>query len=129
MCVIVEAEDVGAQHYWDFYVGVDDGKFVAGNTVSSEIAVGPATIGNTYMHCSTNGNEYSYCSECGNDMSSKRIMNCPNSEKSTTYSFGVISANSKGDVIIGASVSAHAILGGHASVGFNISEFCRRLFD
>ena len=124
-----EISNVGVEHYWDFYLGIDDGTTVAGNTVSSEIGMGSKIIGETYKHCSEKGDKHFYCKDCLLDMSSQSIMNCSHSEKSTEISLGIVSINSNRDVIVGVSVSAHVIVGGHASVGFNISEFFRRLFD
>ena len=40
-----------------------------------------------------------------------------------------LSIKDDGDVVIGASGGSHIILGGHASIGFNVTEFFTRLFD
>ena len=123
-----ELEDVGAEYYWDFYVGVDDGEWVAGNVVSCEAALGGVSLGNTYDHRSEQGEAAYYCRVCGDDISAQSIMNCPNSKKSTAASWGVFSGNDE-DISLGFSASAHLILGGHINVAFNLSEFYKRVFE
>ena len=123
-----ELEDVGAEYYWDFYVGVDDGEWVAGNVVSCEAALGVVSLGNTYDHRSEQGGATHYCRVCGDYISAQSIMNCPNSKKSTSASWGVFSRNDE-DISLGFSASAHLILGGHINIAFNLSEFYRRVFE
>ena len=58
-------------------------------------------------------------------------MNCPHTENSSDkLSFmGIFTVNSEDEVVVGVGAGAHVGVGGHARVGFNLSEFARRLFD
>ena len=56
------------------------------------------------------------------------MVNYPDVTHGNQLSIGHVSVSASGDVLISAGVSAHVIVGGHASISFNVSEFYRRLF-
>ena len=125
----VELDNVGGGVYQDFYVGIDDGTTVTGNTASFEVSLSTVSIGDTYMHPSHTGNNVHVCKYCFPEMSIEGIVACPHSEEEASCSIGFLSINNKNDVLIGMSSSFHCVLGGHGSLYFNISEYFRRLFD
>lgn len=45
------------------------------------------------------------------------------------FAISIFSINSDGDFLISISASAHLGAGGHASLGFNVTEFRERIFD
>ena len=45
------------------------------------------------------------------------------------FNFGVFKLNSENDLVISLDVDAHVGGGGHVKLGFNWSEFLRRLSD
>lgn len=74
---------------------------------------------------------YGYCSHCWiEEYSIEAISTCPDAEKSNSISLGgIINITNEGDIIIGASADIHAIFGGHASLGFNVTGFIKNIFD
>lgn len=45
------------------------------------------------------------------------------------WAFFIFAVNNEGDFLITGSVSAHFILGGHASIALNMSEYFERLME
>ncbi len=123
----LEINDVGVENYRDFSVGVDDGATKTGTVVSTAIS----GIDHSHMHVSEINGEIVPCSNHDRyDITAQTVCNCSNSETSNTITAGIISYNvGNGDVSLTFSASFHALVGGHVSFNFNLSEFKRRLFD
>ena len=140
----------GITHYTDAVVGFDNGQFYTGhvaksNVVSAEILgdtsileKGSQFVANlsmevTYMHYSELDGAYLRCTNDGHAYKRRtylNVANCPHSIKTQSISVGPVSYNlSNNEISVGWSASAHLILGGHISVGFNISEYRRRLYE
>ena len=119
---------MGLVYYHDVYVGFDDGKARTGHIVAFEGSVGPASIGDTFDHNYINGEEHNFCRNCGLDISAKSIMECSNSKKDSSSSVEIlgISIGDGDDLVLGLSGSFHVGLGGHVSVGFNLTEYVER---
>lgn len=57
------------------------------------------------------------------------MVNYSDVKHGNILSLSFVTINEDGDFVISVSASMHVIFGGHASVGFNITEFFERLFD
>ena len=113
----------------DTYIGIDDGKLVTGNVLSTEVSILDSVgVGDEYDHrveenfkrVSNSGTSYDSIFD---------IKNYPDVTRGNSISAGPVSVNSEGEVVISIGASAHFIFGGHAKFGFNITEFFQRLVD
>ena len=114
----------GITFYHDVYVGVDDGVITTGHEVGNKT--------NTYNHWSEKGNESYKCYDClfSDNFNAYTIINCQHTKKvNDKFNFGVFKLNSENDLVISLDVDAHVGGGGHVKLGFNWSEFLRRLSD
>ena len=129
--------EVSAELYSDVYsVRLDDGDAYTVNSGGASLGVSYAdqdrlslAVGSSYIH------EYhDRDCECTEHYASSNpfdVAICEHAD-STPFGlsipiFGKIGADCSSDFVIGFSTSAHIIVGGHASAGFNISEFFREL--
>ena len=53
----------------------------------------------------------------------------PDVTNGNQIAMGPVSVKQNGDVVISISASVHLGAGGHVSVGFNLTEYWRRLWD
>ncbi|MBQ7362818.1 MAG: hypothetical protein IJW48_00035 [Clostridia bacterium] len=112
----------------DFYVGLDDAQWVTGNRIKAELKcfVG---VELEYNHqTEKNGKSTNYSASAYDGPFD--MLFYPETIKSLNLSLGMATY----DVInnefkISHSISGHFLMGGHFSVGFNVSEFFRRVFD
>ena len=115
----------GGGQYTDTVVGFDDGEIYTGHVSSTDIPIGPIGFNRTKMHYSEIGYEYVGCDNY-EQRTYRHINSCDVSQESIAFSLGPITINSDFELIISASVSAHFLFGGHASIGFNITEYYER---
>ena len=111
----------------DFYVGVDDGVSVAGNRIKFEfkLLVG---IEVEFDHRTEQDGENMNKSASPYDGMFDMLF-YPETKKTITFSFGPFSLDTNGDFKVSLGASLHLIMGGHASISFNVSEYFRRLFN
>ena len=118
----------------DFYLGLDDGDCVLGNILSLNLSSGFVSVGATFTHSSERNLKSERCRECGIDYSAWDMITCSHSTKTITVSLTCVTLAididdiSQSSIIVGASPGLHAILGGHVSVGYNITDFYRKVF-
>ncbi len=123
--------DIGGKYYKDVYLALDDGEVSCGNIVAEEFSVGPLSSGDTYKHCTnTWSGDYYHCSHCWiQGYSIEAMTTCPDVETSSSQTYAIFTINDEGDFIIGVSADFHPLVGGHVSIGFNVTEYIERLFD
>ncbi len=120
----------------DFYVGIAGGKTTAGRVASAEIGILDFGLGVSAIRCSEYGGVRRFCKICGSSAKFSEMIKCRSCSKSaqlgykkysTAYTYNPEAET--GDLIVSMSVGLHLGFGGHASAGFNASEFWRRLTD
>ena len=114
----------------DTYVGIDDGEAITGNLVTTEISFldSDLSIGDTYNHLVEKGGKRVTKSGSVYD-GPFAMINYPDTTRGNQISCFIFSVKENGDFVIGVSAGAHLGFGGHASIGFNVSEFLVRLFE
>ena len=124
------SDTVTAEISRDTYVGIDDGQIVTGNVITGEMSLldSKISLGDTYNHLVEKGGQRVSSSGSAWD-GPFDMINYPDVTHGNQFSFLFISVNESGDLLLSASVSIHIGIGGHASIGFNITEFWKRLFD
>lgn len=124
----VDTDVAGIGAYRDFYIGIDDGKFVTGNIIDAGISAG-MDISIVFDHRVEENGEF-VCEDVDtkNDNMFSMLFY---PETRITQEVGVpwLDVNSEGDIKMGTGMAFHAILGGHYNATFNFSDFFRRLFD
>ena len=125
--------DIKATCYNDAYISLDDGEVSVGKVTSKEASIAKFGVGDSYKHCTDKWNEasyYHYCSHCFIDEYTIEAMStCPNAEKSSSTSYGIFTFTDDRDFIINLSGGFHFLVGGHFSVGFNVTEWFNRVID
>ena len=121
----VEVMDLGGGQYVDTVIGFDDGETYTGHVSSTDIPLGPVSFNKTKMHYSEIGGERISC-DSWEKRTYTHIDECETSQEAIAFSFGPFTLNSELELIVSASISGHLFIGGHASIGFNITEYYER---
>ncbi len=122
------SNSVKAELSRDTYFGLDDGQLITGNTIVAEMSLldSDISVGGSYNHLVEKG---------GNRISSSGsplhgpfdMINYPDVIRGNKIAVGIASIKENNDLVFSLSTSAHFIFGGHASIGFNVSEFANRV--
>ena len=123
-------DTVTAELSRDTYVGIDDGVLVTGNVITAELSLADSdiSIGDTYNHLvEKDGVRVSMSANATHGPFD--MINYPDITRGNQLAIGPFVFNNSGDFVICFSGGAHLIFGGHFSIGFNVSEYYRRLFD
>ena len=112
----------------DTYIGQDNGEFITGNIITSELSVFDLPVaGDTYNNVTERD---------GQRVSSGKpsdgpfdMIDYPETESGNIFNIGFFSIKNNGDLVVSVSASAHFIFGGHVYIGLNLTEFFERLFE
>ena len=127
----VSGEDCGAEASKSIVIGIDNGAEYCGHEINEEIGVGVIGFSSTHTHLS----EVDYSPiHCDSEHAYERktvfnILSCPDTIHSNSVNIGPISIASNGDVSLSLQGSIFAIVGVGGSVGINLSEFFRGVFE
>ncbi len=112
----------------DSYIGFDDGVTIAGNYLVLKGSIFEfIKLGDTYDQVTEkDGQRVSSGSAYDSPFD---MMHYPETVRGNKFSAGAFTINNDGEFVISSSAGLHFILGGHYSIGFNVSEFFERLFD
>ena len=127
----VSGEDCGAEVSKSIVIGIDDGAEYCGYEVNAEIGVGIIGFSSSHTHLSER--DYSPI-RCDSEHAYERktifnILSCPDTIHSNSFNIGPFSIASNGDVSLSLQGSIFAIVGVGGSVGINLSEFVRGVFE
>ena len=114
--------DMSLNVYKDTFVSFEDGQVCVGNIASNKVGIGDLAIGDTYKHITDKWDEYvDHCPHCVLGYATIEAMStCPTAER----------GSKNNDIMLfEVSTDFHAIFGGHASFGFNLTKFINRLSD
>ena len=127
----VSGEDCGAEASKSIVIGIDNGAEYCGHEINAEIGIGVIGFSSTHTHLS----EVDYSPiRCDSEHAYERktvsnILSCPDTIHSNSVNIGPISISSNGDVSLSLQGSIFAIVGVSGSVGINLSEFFRGVFE
>ena len=127
----VSGEDGGAEASKSIVIGIDNGAEYCGHEINAEIGIGVIGFSSTHTHLS----EVDYSPiRCDSEHAYERktvsnILSCPDTIHSNSVNIGPISISSNGDVSLSLQGSIFAIVGVSGSVGINLSEFFRGVFE
>ena len=121
------SDNFTAQFSRETYVGIDDGVWVTGNIITSEVSLLERwKIGNTYNHLVEK--DFERVSTSGSAFDGPfDMIHYPDVEKGGQFSFGLLQVNSEGEWLLSAGVGAYVGAGGHVGIAFNLSEFWEML--
>ncbi len=126
----ISAVELEIEGYRDNTLFLEDGNFVLGNVVSTEGSImGIGAGGKHIQHCEGSDSSHGHpvygtffdIVEYG--------TNCPKCEHQQNFTFNDTYSFGENDFAIGIGASFHFLLGGHAKIGFNFTEFFNRIGD
>lgn len=122
-------DDVSAEISRDTFIGIDDGKIITGNAITSQLSFLELGIGGRFKHISEVGGQRVTSSTSPWDGPLHMIF-YPDTkfEYATSIDNKTVHSNSN-DLKIEFSSSVHFGIGGYVSIGFNVMDLVRRLFD
>ena len=127
-CCSVEGLGFGANK--SIVLGIDDDQTYAGHEVNAEIGIGVIGFSSSNTHLSEKHYDSIICGEHAYERKTIfNILSCPDTIGNNSFNIGPFSVDSKGDFSVSLQGSTFYGIGVGGSIGINISEFLRGVFE